>query len=75
MSKLTNTDKFLRELHDTKRYYMLKRDEKTSRYVGRCIKTVKWMRRNGITGHRAVELTERLNPKNFYMYIKKGAKK
>ena len=72
---LTNHEKFLRELKDTKRYYSLRRDEATSRYVGKCIKVVKWLRRNGINGKRAGELLSRMCPDNFMMYVCKNRKK
>ena len=68
---LTNHEKFLRELKDSKSYYTKKRDEKTARYVGKCIKAVKWLRRNGINGKRAGELLSRMCPDNFMMYTKK----
>lgn len=68
---LTHEEALLRDLKATKRNYQLDDCPKTSRYVGKCIKAIKWCRRNNIRGAKVVEVLRKLTPDNFHMYTKR----
>ena len=68
---LTNEEALIRDLKATKRNYQLDDCQKTSRYVGKCIKAIKWCRKNDIRGAKAGGLLSKLTPDNFQMYTKR----
>lgn len=68
---LTDEEALLRELKATKRNYQLDDCPDTSRYVGKCIKAIKWCLRNNIRGEKAYEVLRKLTPDNFTMYTKR----
>ena len=73
--KLTGIDRLIRDLKLTKRNYQLDDCLKTARYVGKCIKAVKWCKKRNISGERAAELIHKFTPENFMLYTKRRPRK
>ena len=72
---LTEEEKLIRALKATKRNYQLDDCPKTSKYVGKCIKAVKWCKKRNISGERAAELIHKFTPENFMLYTKRRPRK
>ncbi len=65
-------DKLLRDMKLSKRNYMLDDCPNVSRYIGKCIKAVKWCRKRKIRGDRAADILQnKLTPENFTFYTKR----
>lgn len=68
---LTDEEALLRDLKATKHNYQLDDCPKTSKYVGKCIKAIKWCRKNNIRGAKRYEVLGKLTPENFQLYTKR----
>jgi len=55
---LTNEEALIRDLKATKRNYQLDDCPKTSKYVGKCIKAIKWCWKNDIRGAKAGDVLQ-----------------
>lgn len=72
---LTDEEALLRDLKATKRNYQLDDCPKTSRYVGKCIKAIKWCRKHNIRGTKMCDVLSKLTPENFHLYTKRRPRK
>lgn len=68
---LTDEEAFIRALKATKRNYQLDDCQKTSKYVGKCIKAIKWCRKNNIRSTKRLWVLRKLTPDDFQMYTKR----